>query len=380
MTTTRVLRGKAQFGSHLEPATIVISADRVDAISRDQESSGNFAYPVQIDDVDIISAGLIDLQVNGGNGHEVGNDPAALDAVSAWLPETGVTSWLPTVVSASADFYPGAFDGWDRINPIAGASPLGYHLEGPFLSPQKKGAHQVRYIEEANQKLFESWLEQSSIRLVTLAPERDDAIRRIETLSSHGIVVSLGHTNATYEQFRSGIDAGATKATHLFNTMPTIHHRDPGAMVATLNDDRITAGLIPDGVHTHPGMIDLAVRAKGIDGIVIVSDMMSAAGLQPGSYGLGGQKVTVDDVSARLGDGTLAGSMLTMEQAVRNLVDWSVVSLGEALHMCTAVPARVIRESNRGALRAGAFADLTIWSADLHVAETIVGGTTVWRR
>jgi N-acetylglucosamine-6-phosphate deacetylase len=193
-------------------------------------------------------------------------------------------------------------------------------------------------------------------------------------------VVSLGHTNATYEQFKAGIDAGATKATHLFNTMSTIHHRDPAAMVATLNDVRITAGLIPDGVHTHPGMIDLAIRTKGIDRIVIVSDMMSAAGLQPGIYGLGGQEVTVDDLSARLANGTLAGSMLTMDQAIRNLVDWSFGSFGEALHMCTAVPARVIGESNRGELRAGAVADLTIWTADLNVSETIVGGTTAWRR
>lgn len=380
MTTTRVLRGKAQFGSHLEPATVVIEDGHIHAISRGQEASGNFAESVSISDVDVISAGLIDLQANGGNGHEIGNDPTALDAVSAWLPETGVTSWLPTVVSASAGFYSSVFDAWDRINPSSGATPLGYHLEGPFLSPQKKGAHQLRHIEEANQTLFETWLEQSSIRLVTLASERDDAIRRIETLSSHGIVVSLGHTNATYEQFKAGIDAGATKATHLFNTMPTIHHRDPGAMVATLNDVRITAGLIPDGVHTHPGMIDLAIRTKGIDRIVIVSDMMSAAGLQPGIYGLGGQEVTVDDVSARLANGTLAGSMLTMDQAIRNLVDWSFVSFGEALHMCTAVPARVIGESNRGELRAGAVADLTIWTADLNVSETIVGGTTAWRR
>ncbi len=380
MSATRVLRGEAQFGSRLEAATITLHDGRIEAISRCHEPSGNFADTTMVSDVSIISAGLIDLQVNGGNGYETGDDAEALDAVSAWLPETGVTSWLPTVVSSPAESYPGVFDAWNRINPNAGATPLGYHLEGPFLSPQKKGAHQLHYIDAADESILELWLKQPSTRLVTLAPEREHALRRIQALTAQGIVVSLGHTNATCEEFRAGIDAGATKATHLFNTMPSIHHRDPGAMVATLNDDRITAGLIPDGVHSHPGMVSLAIRAKGTDRIAIVSDMMSAAGLQPGAYALGGQEVTVDDVSARLGDGTLAGSILTVDQAVRNLVEWSGVTIGEALHMCTAVPARIIGEQNRGVLRTGAIADLTIWDPDLHVIETIVGGTTVWRR
>lgn len=380
MSTTRVLRGKAQFGTRLEPATIAVDNGRIDSISRGHGSTGNFAESVLVTDVDVISAGLIDLQVNGGNGFEIGDDPASLDAVSTWLPETGVTSWLPTVVTAPAAFYPGVFEAWQEIDPHVGATPVGYHLEGPFLSPQKKGAHQLQYIEAADDSIIDLWLEQSSIRLVTLAPEREGGPDRIEKLTANSIVVSLGHTNATYEQFRAGVDAGATKATHLFNTMPNIHHRDPGAMIATMNDDRVTAGLIPDGIHTHPAMVRLAIRAKGIDHVAIVSDMMSAAGLQRGTYGIGGQEVLVDDASARLNDGTLAGSILTMDQAVRNLVAWSDASTGEALHMCTAVPARVIGETDRGVLRAGAIADLTIWNADLQVTETIVNGVTVWRR
>ncbi len=158
--------------------------------------------------------------------------------------------------------------------------------------------------------------------------------------------------------------------------MSNIHHRSPGAMVAALNDERITSGIIPDGVHTHPGMVRLALIAKGFDRMVIVSDMMSAAGLEPGNYGLGGQTVTVDETSARLSDGTLAGSIITMDACVRNLVSWSHASFPEALHMATAVPARVIGEHNRGVLRAGAIADITIWDRSLQVRETIVGGTT----
>jgi N-acetylglucosamine-6-phosphate deacetylase len=380
MTPIRVLRGRVQLGMAIEPATVTIEGDRIAAIERGHRATGTYDASVRVDDVDIVSAGLIDLQVNGGTGAEIGDRADAIDTVSRWLPQTGVTAWLPTVVTAPASFYPGVFAAWGEIDPGAGAVPLGYHLEGPFLSPAKKGAHQLRWIEAAGDEIIDLWLAQDCIRIVTLAAEREGNLARIRRVADAGITVSLGHTNATYEEFIAGIDAGATKATHLFNTMPNIHHRDPGAMVATLDDDRITAGIIPDGVHTHPAMVRLATRAKGFDRMLIVSDMMSAAGLQPGTYGLGGQEVTVDADSARLADGTLAGSVVTMDQAVRNVVDWSIASLPEALHMATAVPARVIGEGERGVIRAGAHADLTIWSDDLTVRETIVGGETRYKR
>ncbi len=380
MTTVRVLRGRVQLGMAIEPATITIEGDRIARIDRGHIATGTFDAGVSVEDVDIVSAGLIDLQVNGGTGAEIGDRAEAIDTVSRWLPETGVTAWLPTVVTAPAEFYPGVFAAWDQIVLGAGAVPLGYHLEGPFLSPAKKGAHQLRWIEAASDGIIGLWVAQDCIRIVTLAAERKGNLDRIRRLADAGITVSLGHTNATYEEFIAGIDAGATKATHLFNTMPNIHHRDPGAMVATLDDDRITAGIIPDGIHCHPAMVRLATRAKGFDRMLIVSDMMSAAGLEPGRYGLGGQEVTVDATSARLADGTLAGSIVTMDQAVRNVVDWSIASLPEALHMATAVPARVIGEADRGVIRAGAIADLTVWSDDLAVQETIVAGETRYKQ
>ncbi len=380
MTTVRVLRGRVQLGMAIEPATITIEGDRIARIDRCHIATGTFDAGVSVEDVDIVSAGLIDLQVNGGTGAEIGDRAEAIDTVSRWLPETGVTAWLPTVVTAPAEFYPGVFAAWDQIVLGAGAVPLGYHLEGPFLSPAKKGAHQLRWIEAASDGIIGLWVAQDCIRIVTLAAERKGNLDRIRRLADAGITVSLGHTNATYEEFIAGIDAGATKATHLFNTMPNIHHRDPGAMVATLDDDRITAGIIPDGIHCHPAMVRLATRAKGFDRMLIVSDMMSAAGLEPGRYGLGGQEVTVDATSARLADGTLAGSIVTMDQAVRNVVDWSIASLPEALHMATAVPARVIGEADRGVIRAGAIADLTVWSDNLTVQETIVAGETRYKR
>lgn len=371
-SSTIALRGRILLGHQLEPGTVVVRDGQIESVHRGVASDGSL--PAEIFDAAIISPGMMDLQVNGAAGFEVRDRPANFDLISRWLPSTGVTAWLPTVVTADAHLYPRVFEAWNEIDVAAGAVPLGLHLEGPYLSPARKGAHQLRFIEAATDDLFESWLDQESIALVTLAPERDGADHRIRQLIERGVVVSLGHTDASLEQFRKGVDLGATKATHLFNAMSPVHHRDPGAIVATMLDERITAGIIPDGVHAHPEMIRLAIRIKSIDRIAVVSDMMTATGLGPGTYGLSGQPVDVDDTSARLADGTLAGSILTMDGAVRNLVEWGEVTTAEALHMATAVPARLLGDATRGEIIPGKRADLTLWNDDLTVLETLVGG------
>ncbi len=377
MSTPIALRGKLLIGTHLEPGTVVLEDGKIAEMHRGVSPDGDL--PGTVIDADIISPGLIDLQVNGGWGREATADPRDIDHISRSMLSTGATAWLPTIVTSAAEAYPPLFESWPGHDPSAGSMPLGYHLEGPFLAPEKKGAHRLEYIEAADEELFTSWLGQESIALVTLAPERDGATERIRRLVDAGVLVSLGHTNATYEEFVAGIDAGARKATHLFNAMTSIHHRAPGAMVATLVDDRVTAGLIPDGVHSHPATVRLALKTKGVDNIVIVSDMMSACGLGPGTYPLGTMEVTVTEDSARLADGTLAGSILTMDQALRNLVSWSDATPGEALHMMTAVPARLIGDTSRGRLVTGARADITAWSADLQPTHTIVGGRMMWQ-
>lgn len=371
------LRGKAVIGTHTEPATITIENGQISEMQRGLVSNGNL--PDVVIDSDLITPGLIDLQVNGGFGFEVTPNPADIDAISQASLPSGVTAWLPTVVTSAAESYPPFFAAWSQHNPDAGAVPLGYHLEGPFITLAKKGAHNPTFIEAASEDLFQSWLDQNMVRLVTLSPEREHNLDRIRAMVERGILVSLGHTNASYEEFVAGIDAGARKATHLFNAMTSIHHREPGAMVATLVDDRITAGLIPDGVHSHPATVRLAIAAKGVDRIVIISDMMAACGLGPGIYPLGTMQVTVTEESARLADGTLAGSILTMDQGLRNLVEWSECSFAEATHMMTAVPARLLGDGTRGRLVTGARADLTLWSEDLHPTHTIVGGEIRWQ-
>lgn len=374
--TSTAFRGKAVIGTHAEPATIIVEDGRIQSIHRQLLSDGNL--PNQVIDADLISPGLIDLQVNGGFGAEVTPNPDDINLISRESLKTGVTAWLPTVVTSAAASYPPVFEAWNRHNPESGAVPLGYHLEGPFITLEKKGAHNPDFIEAASEELFQSWLEQESIKLVTLSPERELGLQRIREMAKKGILVSLGHTNATYEEFVAGIDAGARKATHLFNAMTSIHHRAPGAMVATLVDDRVTAGLIPDGIHSHPATVRLAIKTKGIDRIVVVSDMMAACGLGPGTYPLGTMTVTVTEDSARLQDGTLAGSILTMDQALRNLVTWSECTPAEAIHMMTAVPARLLEDRSRGRLVVGARADIATWDGNLQPTHTMVGGTLLW--
>jgi N-acetylglucosamine-6-phosphate deacetylase len=376
--TVFAVRGRMLFGTSIEHGTLIVEGGRIHSVRRGLVSDGSL--PSEILDVDLVSPGLIDLQVNGADGVEADENPRNIEHISQWSVSSGVTAWLPTVITSAADFYPSVFAGWQRVDPTIGAMPLGLHLEGPFLAPERKGAHRLDLIQAAPDWLFDLWLEQPSIKLITLAPDRPGAIGQIRRLREQGIVVSLGHTDATYETFESGVDAGATMATHLFNAMSPMHHRHPGAMIATMTDDRVTAGLIPDAVHSHPAAVRLAMRAKGPDRIAIVSDMMSAAGLPSGTFQIGRRDVTVAGDSVTLPDGTLAGSVLTMDRAVRNLVEWAGVSLADALHMCSCVPANVLGDDSRGRLTSGARSDLTIWSADLQVQQTFVGGVRRYAR
>jgi N-acetylglucosamine-6-phosphate deacetylase len=209
---------------------------------------------------------------------------------------------------------------------------------------------------------------------MTLAPERPGAFERICRLREKGLIVSLGHTDATYEEFVAGLDAGATMATHLFNAMSPFTHRAPQAVGAALVDDRVTVGLIADGVHSHPASVELAFRTKGPERIALVSDLMPAAGMPPGRFRFGDQLVNVERGIASLNDGTLAGSVVTLDQAVRNVVHWTDASAADAIRMASEVPARLLDLTDVGKIAAGYLADLALFDDDLNVLATIVGG------
>lgn len=371
------VRGRLLLDGALAEGAVVVAAGRMEAIVRDPRPAD---LPSTTIEASIVAPGLIDLQVNGGFGVEVGHDPEAIRRLARELPRTGVTAFLPTVISSPASFYPGLFAAVAAASVAVGARPLGLHLEGPFLSPARAGAHRREVIAAASDRLFDDLLRSEAARLVTLAPERPGGLDRIRRLRERGVVVSLGHADAGYEAFVAGVDAGATMATHLYNAMSPFGHREPGAIGAALVDDRVTVGLIADGVHCHPASVRLALNAKGAERVALVSDMMAAAGMPPGSFTLGGQSVTTDPSSARLDDGTLAGSLLTLDQAVRNVVAWTGLGPATALRLASEVPARVMGMESRGRIAVGAAADLALFDDNLEITATIVGGDVVYRR
>lgn len=373
------VRGRILLGRELVAGTLVVRDGRVDAILRDPHGVGtDIRAPRPALDAAIVAPGFIDLQVNGGFGAEVGEDADALRHLAKRLPRTGVTAFLPTVITSPPAFYPRVFAAYDAARGAAGARLLGLHLEGPFLSTARKGAHQQDLIENADLNLFDLFLQNEAVRLVTVAPERRGVLARIRQLRERGVLVSLGHTDADYEGFVRGVDMGARMATHLYNAMSPFSHRAPGVIGAALLDDRVTVGLIPDGVHSHPASVRLAARAKGPDGVALVTDMMAAAGMPPGTYSLGGVPVHVDSGAARRDDGTLAGSVLTLDQAVRNVVSWAGVTVVDALRMASEIPARLLGLEHTGHIVIGAAADLALLNEDLCVTGTIIGGERVY--
>jgi N-acetylglucosamine-6-phosphate deacetylase len=367
--------GNLLLGNRLVPGAVVIDDGRIAEVRR-----GHRAGPSPQLEAAIVAPGLIDLQVNGGFGVEVGEDPASIRHLAEHLPATGVTSFLPTVITSPAAHYARVFEAFAAARHAPGARALGLHLEGPFLSPRRAGAHRGELIGAADQELFEALLAGDGLRLMTLAPERAGAHERICRLRERGVLVSLGHTDASYEEFVAGVDAGATMATHLYNAMSPFRHRAPGAIGAALVEDRVTVGLIADGVHSHPASVRLAVRAKGAERIALVSDMMPAAGMPPGRYEFGGQPVTVDGAAARLENETLAGSVVTLDRAIRNVVRWTGATPAEAIRMASEAPARLLGLPGQGRITPAYAADLVLFDGTLNVEATIVGGQIVFRR
>lgn len=333
-----------------------------------------------------IAPGFVDLHLHGALGKDVMDaQKASLLTIAEHQANNGVTGFLGATMSAPLDLV------LETIRTIknVGEDPLpseilGVYIEGPFLSKQKKGAHSASFLRGITEKDCEKLADALNglNAILSLAPEEEENMRLIPTLKSQGFVVAIGHTDATYEQTLESFARGVTHATHLYNAMRGFNHREPGVVGAVLDSDDITAELIADGVHVHPSALRLAVARKGVRKICLVTDSMMAAGVGDGVYAWGEEKVEVRGDRATIqGSGILAGSVLTLNAAIKNMIDWTSVSINQAINMATLNPARVLgREKEIGSIRTGKLANLVVLDQDLQVVDTILRGKSLLRK
>jgi len=327
-----------------------------------------------------VAPGFIDLQVNGGVGHSFENASVAqIDKIAGFHASHGTTGMLPTVVTAPIEEMRASVE---RMRLANHPAILGAHIEGPFIAPARKGAHNRDHIAEPSVDVLNQLLGENGafVRVMTLAPELPGANEVIAEIRRRGIVASMGHSDASYEQAMEAITRGVTLFTHVFNAMRMAHHRSPGVVGAALASDTMVE-LIADGIHVHPGAVRFLFKAKGADRVCLVTDAVSAAGLHDGEHQLGGLKVIAVNGTARLEDGTLAGSTLTMDQALRRYLSASGCSIADAVRAGSLNPAKVLRlDDRKGSLDPGKDADVTVFDDELNVHWTIINGEVVFAR
>lgn len=368
------ISGNALLTDGFAPVTLLISNTQIAAIRPGIDRRADYVAEGWI------APGFIDLQVNGAFGVDFTTDPASVATIAARLPATGVTAFLPTIITSPLDDYPRRLRDLERAARDArGAQILGVHLEGPYLNPKRAGAHDPNYLRTPRVSEMETWAGSPAVRVATLAPELPGALEAINWLCARGIVVSAGHSDANYAQALAGFQAGITWGTHLFNAMSPFTHREPGLAGALLSSD-VPCGLIVDGVHVHPAAVKTAYRAKGARGIALVTDAMAALGMGAGRFKLGDRDVLVDANSARLGDGTLAGSILQMDAAIRSVIDYTGGSLADAITMASTTPAHALGLKRKGRIAADGDADLVVLDKSLRVEMTMARGEIVFER
>lgn len=355
---------------HVRDGKIIDIGDKEDIKPRDAkilDFSGYYIVP-----------GFIDIHVHGCEGaNAFDGSIESLKSMAINLARHGVTSFLPTgatlpeeqlikIASSVAKLINSDYDG---------AEIIGLNLEGPFVNPEKKGAMIIGFMRKPTIKEVESLYKASdgNLRIMTIAPELDGSLQVIKWLSNHSIIPSLGHTNATYEEAIKAFDSGAMMTSHLFNAMRQMHHRDPGVIVASLEREEVFVELIADGIHIDPSVVELVIKLKGFDKVIIVSDATPLAGLPDGEYTFPGfPKITIKNMKAYLPDGTLAGSTLTLDNALKNLVKWGI-PIDKTLRMLSTNPARLLG-LRKGVIKPGYDSDLAILNQNLEVEAVMIGG------
>ena len=328
----------------------------------------------------IVTPGLIDVQCNGAGGVDFTGEPTAIAAAAEVLPAFGVTSFLPTVVTAPVGARRAAIDAMTAYDSAQGARPLGLHFEGPALCAECLGAHEPRHRRDPADLRSEigEWAT-GAVALVTMAPELADAGAMIAELSAAGVVVSAGHTAMTFDDLATAKRLGLRGVTHLFNAMTPLAHRAPGAVGAVLADDDVVAGLICDGVHVDPVAVRAAWRALGPGRILLVSDASAPLGRPYGRFQLGRRELIHDETGVRTVDGTLAGSALPLDRAVRNLRDFTGCDWTDAVRAATATPADLLGRRDIGRIETGARGDLVVFDDALRPRTVVIDGRVAAR-
>jgi N-acetylglucosamine-6-phosphate deacetylase len=366
---TQVVTGRLVLDDRIEDGRVTIEDDLI----VDVELVGPRA-----DHAPFITPGFVDVHVHGGGGHDAMGGVGALDGMARHLLTRGVTSFLPTAVTAPLPVLAAFAEGvrsWIPAAPATGAEPLGFNLEGPFLADERRGAHDPTHLAapaDISRAALEPLLD--GLRLITIAPELPGAIELIWWLRERGVVTSMGHSAATIEQARAGYAAGGHSTTHLFNAMSGFDHRAPGLAVAALAADDAYVELIADGVHVHPALWPLITRLKGIDRLLLVSDAIALAGMGDGRARIGGLAVEVVGRRVTLvGTTTLAGSVIALDDAVRNLVE-AGIPLPTAVAAASRNPLAMLGIIDRGRIAVGQRADLVELDPGLRVRRVLHGG------
>ena len=373
---------------------ILINGPRIEAVESEDSQDAHHRVPQPDTNIDaqgmIIMPGFIDVHTHGGGGYNLHTIRAdEIRDFARWAPATGVTSFLIAVVGVPGSMpiqqLQAAVDALDAR--ITGAEPLGIHLEGPYINVAKRGAHQPAWLRLPDEAETETLLAltNGSLRLITVAPELPGASAMIRRLVDAGVTVSMGHTDATYEQAKEAIELGVTHVTHCFNAMRPLQHRAPGPLAALAGADWVRGELIADGVHVHPAAMNALVRMLGPERTVVITDALAGAGLADATFDFAGQPARVIHGAAHLDDGAITGSILTMDQALRNVLLMTSVSLQQAAGMLTFNPARSAQVAQRkGCLQADYDADLAIFDQSMTLQATFCRGevayaTGAWR-